>query len=131
MGDLETAVERRLVVGNLPVFQHVDGHHSPVPFFLTADMFGGLPMAVAGAEISGLAGKPVAEPHTHEVPEIYLLLSPEPDGAEIDILLDGEHFSLSAQGAFYIPAGKTHQFVTRRAMPGSYCLGILLSAAYP
>lgn len=32
----------------------------------------------AGGEISELVGKPGAAPHTHEVPEIHLLLSPKP-----------------------------------------------------
>ncbi|WP_018685588.1 cupin domain-containing protein [Actinokineospora enzanensis] len=116
---------------DLPVFKQIEGHHAPTPFFLTTDMLGGLPVELAGAEISNLVDKPVAAPHTHEVPEIYLLLSPEPGGAEIEVRLDGETHTLEAPGALLIPAGSVHCFVTRRAIPGSYCLGLLLTGPGP
>lgn len=113
---------------DLPIFRQIPGHHSPTPFYLTADMYGGLPLEVAGGEISELVGKPVAAPHTHEVPEIYVLLSPKPGGAVIDVVADDEHYTLTSPATFYIPAGTVHHFVTRAAEPGSYCLGVLLTA---
>ena len=63
---------------DLPILAEVAGHHQPVPFYLTADMFGGVPVQIAGGDIAGLVGKPVASPHRHEVPEIYFLFSPTP-----------------------------------------------------
>lgn len=115
-----------LLADPLPVERHLDGHHLPVPFLLTRDMFGGLPVEVAGGEISDLVGRPVADPHVHDVPEVYLLLSPEIGAAVIDVVVEGRRHEVVAPGAFFIPAGMRHHFVTRRAIPGSYCLGVLL-----
>jgi hypothetical protein len=116
-----------LVQQDLPVFRQVPGHYSPTPFFLTSDMLGGVGLEIAGGEISAQIGKPVAAPHTHEVPEIYLLLSPEPGGAVIDVVVDGEQHRLVAPATMLVPAGAVHHFVTRSAVPGSYCLGLLLA----
>jgi hypothetical protein len=111
---------------DLPTLVEVDGHHRPVPFLLTADMFGGLPVELAGAEISGLVGQPVAAPHVHEIPEIYLLFSPEPGGATITVEIEDESFDVDSPAAVYIPAGKKHRFVTRAATRGSYCYGMFI-----
>lgn len=115
----------------LPVFRPVAGHHAPVPFLLTRDMFGGIPVELGGAEITALVGRPVAEPHVHDVPEIYLLFSPEPGGAEIDVEVEDESFRLTAPAALFVPAGRRHRFVTRSAVPGSYCYGLFLHAGDP
>jgi hypothetical protein len=115
-----------VTVRNLPIFKQVMGHYGVTPFYLTAEMFGGLGFELAGGEISDKVGQPVAAPHTHTVPEIYLLLAPEPGGAEIDVLLGEENHRLVAPAVQLIPTGTVHHFVTVRAMPGSYCLGILL-----
>jgi hypothetical protein len=114
------------LVSDLPRYMPMNGHFHEVPVFLALDMFGGLPFEVAGGEISKLVDIPVAEPHRHEVPEIYLLLSPEKGGAEIEIEVDGERFVATSPAAFYVPAGALHRFLTRRAEKGSFCLGILL-----
>lgn len=114
------------LIANLPRFIAVAGHFRQVPFFLTTDMFGGLPFEIAGGDISSLVDKPVAETHVHVCAEIYLLLSPNQGGAEIDIEVDGTPFRAVAPSAFYVPAGARHRFVTRKAEAGSYCLGILL-----
>ena len=115
------------VVTGLPLVKAVEGHFDEVPFFLTSDMFGGLPVEIAGGEISSLVDKPVASTHSHRVDEIYLLLSPSPGGAVIDVTAGGETVEVVSPAAVHIPAGTEHQFVTRRAERGSYCLGILLS----
>jgi mannose-6-phosphate isomerase-like protein (cupin superfamily) len=104
----------------------VVGHHHAVPFFLTADMFGGLDFEVAGGDISQRVDQPVAQSHSHTVAEIYLLLSPTAGGAAIDVFCDGETQRVESPAAVYVPAGATHHFVTRKAEPGSTCLGILL-----
>lgn len=64
------------IIEGLPIPLAVAGHHQPAPFYLTADMFGGLPVQLAGGELSAMVGKPVAAPHTHPVDELYLLVSP-------------------------------------------------------
>src|SRR5690349_9069860 len=114
------------LVSDLPRFLDVAGHFHPAPFFLTEDMFGGLAFSLAGGHIKDLVDKPVADMHVHEVPEIYLLLSPDPGGAEIEITVDEKLFHISSPAAFYVPALASHKFVTKKAQVGSYCLGILL-----
>ncbi|MFD9307868.1 cupin domain-containing protein [Streptomyces sp. NPDC060048] len=119
--------QRPLVEQNLPVLQTIPGHYGQTPFFLTQDMLGGQPIEIAGGEISDKVGKPVAAPHTHEVPEIYVLMSPEPGGAVIEVVADGETHELVSPAVMLIPTGVVHHFVTKKAQPGSYCLGVLLT----
>ncbi|WP_031469452.1 hypothetical protein [Sciscionella sediminilitoris] len=116
------------IVSGLPIPLAVGGHHQPAPFYLTAEMFGGLPVQIAGGELSALVDRPVAEPHTHEVDEIYLLISPVPGQARIEVELDGELFELISPAVMRIPAGSVHRFVTKEAAVGSYCFGVLLGA---
>ena len=113
---------------DLPVLTTVAGHRSLVPFYLTGDMFGGVPVEIAGGEISRLVGQPVADPHTHEVAEIYVLISPNPGGARITVAVEGESVELSSPALCYVPAGAEHCFLTLEAEPGSYCLGVLLGS---
>lgn len=112
--------------GELPVLRDVGGHHAPVPFFLTREMFDGIPVELGGAEISELIDRPVADAHVHEVPEIYLLFSRRPGEAEIVIEVEGEEHVLKSPGAFYVPAGLRHRFITKVAAPGSFCFGLFL-----
>lgn len=110
----------------VPVLRQVGGHHRPAPFYLTGDMFGGSPVELVAAELSELVDVPLAELHTHPVPEVYVLLSPVPGGAEIDVEVDGETHRLVSPATFLVPTGARHRFITRRAAPGSWCLGLLL-----
>ncbi|MGC5342983.1 cupin domain-containing protein [Streptomyces sp. DT24] len=114
------------IIDQLPIPLAVAGHHQPAPFYLTSDMFGGLPVQLAGGELSVLVGKPVAAPHTHEVDEIYMLVSPNKGGARIEVLLDGERHELSSPSVMRIPAGAEHCFLTLEAEVGSYCFGVLV-----
>ncbi|WP_037677754.1 hypothetical protein [Streptomyces griseus] len=116
------------IESKLPIPLAVAGHHQPAPFYLTADMFGGMPVQIAGGELSALVGKPVAEPHTHEVDEIYFLISPVPGQARIEVHLDGVRHELTSPAVMRIPAGSEHCFVTKEATVGSYCFGILLGS---
>lgn len=118
---------RASVRADLPVLRTVDGHHAEVPFLLTADMFGGLPIEVAGGDISDKVGKPVAELHRHEVAELYLLVSPSPGGARIEVTVDGATIEASSPSVVHVPAGALHRFVTLEAEPGSCCFGILIA----
>lgn len=117
-----------LIEADLPIFRKVPGHYAEVPFLLLSTMFGGLPFDMAGSEVSQLIDKPIAAPHTHEVPKIYLVISPESGGAMIEVSLDGTTHELVAPGAFFVPAGATHCFVTRKAIPGSYVFSVLLTS---
>ncbi|MET8165971.1 cupin domain-containing protein [Streptomyces sp. NPDC005329] len=111
---------------DIPRFLPVAGHHAPAPFYLTADMFGGVPVELAGGPIDHLVGKPVADPHRHEVDEIYFLVSPHPGGARIEVLVDGDRHELTSPALLRVPAGAEHRFLTLEAEPGSYCFGLLL-----
>lgn len=118
-----------LVITELPRSASVPGHHRPVPHYLTSDMFGDLGIVVAGGDISDLVDRPVADTHVHEQDEIYLLVSPSPGGAAIDIEIEGTTRHVVAPAVVHIPAGARHRFVTRRAERGSYCFGILIGRA--
>ena len=115
----------------LPVLRTMPDHRVPVPFLLTSDMFGGIPVELAGAEISDLVDRPVADPHVHGVPEIYLLFAPAPGAAEIEVEAGTEAYVVTSPGALYVPAGVRHRFVTRRAVPGSFCYGLFLCGSRP
>lgn len=114
------------VLTGLPVMRAVDGHYTPAPFYLGKDDFGGMPIQLAGGDISDKVGKPVADPHRHDVPELYFLVSPTPGGARIDVQIDGEHHEVSSPAIVYVPAGAQHRFLTLAAEKGSYCFGIFL-----
>lgn len=114
---------------DIPQFLPVAGHHDPAPFYLTADMFGGMPVQLAGGEISSRVGKPVADPHRHEVAEVYFLISPNPGGARIEVTVEGTRHELSSPALLHVPAGAEHCFLTLEAEPGSYCFGLLLGGA--
>lgn len=116
------------LISELPIPLAVAGHHQPAPFYLTANMFGGMPVQIAGGELSDKVDHPVAAPHTHPVDEIYLVVSPSAGGCEIEIRLDEEFFTVVSPAVFHVPAGAVHCFVTKRAELGSYCFGILLGA---
>jgi hypothetical protein len=116
-------------ITDLPLLRPVPGHHRPAPFYLTADMYGGLPVEIAGGDISDKVGAPVADPHRHTVPEIYLLVSPSPGGARIRVTVDEREFEVGSPATVYVPAGARHQFLTLAAEPGSYCFGVLLGGS--
>ena len=114
------------IVTELPIPLAVAGHHQPAPFYLTAEMFGGMPVQIAGGELSTLVDKPVAAPHRHDIDEIYFLISPKPGQARIEVLLDGHRHELVSPAVMRIPAGSEHCFLTKEAVVGSYCFGILV-----
>jgi hypothetical protein len=123
------AMQTATVMTGLPRFLPVAGHHEAAPFYLTADMFGGMPVQVAGGEITSRVGRPVADPHRHEVDEVYFLISPNPGGARIEVLVAGERHELSSPALLHVPAGAEHCFLTLEAEPGSYCFGLLMGGA--
>ncbi|WP_282131683.1 hypothetical protein [Pseudoalteromonas aliena] len=110
---------------DLPIFKEVEGHTRSVPFFLCQEMFGGMPFELAGGDISQLVDVPVASSHCHEVDEIYFLISAKPADAIIDVTIDGEVKTYVSPSVIHVPAGKEHQFITKKASSGSFCFGIL------
>lgn len=113
---------------DLPVYREIPGHYRPTPFLLTSDMYGGLPLELAGGEISDKVGEAVAAPHTHEVPEIYVLTAPAPGEARIKVVIDGQEQIVTAPATVFVPAGAVHHFITLAASRGSACYGILLTS---
>lgn len=115
-------------ITDLPRMRPVEGHHAPSPFYLTSDMFGGLDFEMAGVEISELVGRAVADAHTHTLDEIYILFSRKPGEATIEITAGDVVQRLVSPGAFLVPAGVPHRFITVEAAPGSFLFGILRGA---
>jgi hypothetical protein len=124
---MTTAEGHPRAVVDLPIVRSVEGHFHPVPFFLAREMFGGLPFEIAGGHIGDLVGMPVADAHVHPVPEIYLLVSPKPGQAAIEVEIEGVAQLYESPAAIFVPAGAKHRFITRRACEGSFCFGIFLS----
>lgn len=112
---------------DIPIMRTVPGHHDSAPYLITKEMFGGLPFELAGAEILNLVDKPVADMHSHDIPEIYLLVSPTYRGACIEIEFDHGVLIAESPCAIYIPSEVKHRFVTKTAEPGSYCFGIFIT----
>lgn len=109
----------------LPILRKVIGHHHDVPFFVTEDMFGGVPFEIAGGDISNLVGTPVAATHEHTIDEIYFLISANPGDAVIEVEIDGVSKSYTSPSVIHVPANTPHRFITKAAKSGSYCFGIL------
>ena len=59
-------------VRGLPHLIDVEGHYEKAPFFLTEEMFPEVKIRIAAKDCSKLVGKPHADPHRHDVPEIYM-----------------------------------------------------------
>jgi hypothetical protein len=111
---------------DVPIPLAVRGHFQPAPFYLTADMFGGVPVQIAAAELSARVGRPIAEPHTHPVDEVYLFLSPNPGGCTVRVHLAKREYTVRSPATFHIPAGALHCFEIVSAEFGSYACGVLL-----
>jgi hypothetical protein len=114
---------------DLPRYLPVAGHYQPAPFYLTSDMFGGVPVQLAGGPIHQLVGKPVATMHRHDVAEVYLLVSPTPGKARIEVTVEETTYQLVSPALLHVPAGAEHCFLTVDAEPGSFCFGILLGGS--
>ena len=113
-------------MGNLPIFKSVEGHHHQVPFYLCQENCGDIGFEIAGGKIDDLLDKEVADVHSHSVDEYYLLVSPNDEGAEIEVHIDGVVTRHSSPDVIHVPAGKPHKFITRKAETGSFCFGILM-----
>jgi mannose-6-phosphate isomerase-like protein (cupin superfamily) len=114
------------VAHGLPRYEEMPGHHAPTPIYLGPEDAAGLPIKIAAVDTSELVGKPLSELHTHDVDEIYLVVTP---GLRFDVETDRGTVRATSPTSIRIPAGTPHRFVVREATV-SPCplLGILLEA---
>jgi mannose-6-phosphate isomerase-like protein (cupin superfamily) len=120
--------ERRLrVVEDLPRQEVMAGHPVPAQIYLGPEDAPGLGIKVAAVDASTLVGRPLTELHSHEVDEVYLVVTP---GLRFDVETDAETVSVRSPASVRIPAGTPHRFLVREAAV-SPCplLGILLEPA--
>ncbi len=115
-----------LIVRNLPRFMEVEGHHDKAPFWLTGEMFAGVKIRVAAKDCSQMVNKPHADPHRHDVPEIYLAITDYPGDMQVEVLLDDESYVLESPFTVFIPAGVLHAFRVLKCDQPNYLLGIVL-----
>jgi quercetin dioxygenase-like cupin family protein len=116
-----------VVTEGLPVHEQMDGHHAPVPIFLSPETLPGATFRVAAVDAAGLIGAPHADPHVHEDhDEIYLCVTP---GLRFEVETDGERIALSSPASVFIPAGVRHRLIVHEVATDT-CpfLGILLDA---
>jgi hypothetical protein len=106
------------------------GGPKPAPYYLTKEMFGGLPFELAFNDWRDLASRVDTTdevPHSHAVPEVYALLSSEPGDAVIEVEVEGVNYEVVSPAVFYTPAKQLHRFRTKKAEPGSFLLGIAVT----
>ena len=117
---------KEYVVTDIPRFFEVEGHHKPAPFWIAPDMFPGVNLRVAGADVSKMVGTPHAEPHVHDGPEIYLAPSENKGDVVIEVQMDDEKFSIEPPFAIFIPPGVKHCFRVLKCESPTYVFGIML-----
>jgi mannose-6-phosphate isomerase-like protein (cupin superfamily) len=114
------------VVTDLPRHEVMEGHHAPAPIYLGPEDGADVPIKLAAVDASQLVGKPMADLHTHDGDEIYLVVQP---GLSFDVETDRGSISVTSPASVRVPAGTPHRFVVRGAetSPCTF-LGILLEA---
>lgn len=117
---------RKYVVTNLPKFAQVAGHNRPAPLWIAPEMFAGVKLRVAGLDASKIVGRPHADPHTHETPEIYLAASERRAEIVVEIVMNEEKFIVESPFAVFIPPGVRHCFRVMKCDSPHYVLGIML-----
>jgi mannose-6-phosphate isomerase-like protein (cupin superfamily) len=100
------------VVEDLPREQRMPGHPSPAQIYLGPEDVEGLPITVAAVDAAELVGKSLTELHTHDVDEIYLVVTP---GLRFDVETDAETVSVRSPASVRIAAGTPHRFLVRAA----------------
>jgi mannose-6-phosphate isomerase-like protein (cupin superfamily) len=118
-------VEAGVVVDEaLPRLEPMPGHHAPASIYLSPEDDPKVSVRVAAVDASSLVGEPLSDLHTHDVDEIYLVVTP---GLAFDVETDRGSVHVTSPASVRIPAGRPHRFVVREAS-SSPCplLGILL-----
>lgn len=123
-GNETSAIE---VFDELPVLEAMQGHHGKAEIYLGPAHVPGLPFKIAAADAAELVGKPLADLHTHDVDEIYLVVTP---GLSFEVETDVGSTAITSPAAVRIPAGVPHRFVvvSTKSSPCPF-LGILVSPA--
>jgi mannose-6-phosphate isomerase-like protein (cupin superfamily) len=116
-----------VVTEGLPVHEEMDGHHAPVPIFLSPETLPGAPFRIAAVDAAQLIGAPHADLHVHDDhDEIYLCVTP---GLRFEVETDAERIALESPASVFIPAGVRHRLIVHEVATDT-CpfLGILLDA---
>jgi mannose-6-phosphate isomerase-like protein (cupin superfamily) len=108
----------------LPRQVAIPGHHGPADMYLSPEDAAGVTFTVAAVDAATLVGKPLADLHSHDVDEIYLVVTP---GLRFEVETDRGSVEVRSPASVRIPAGTRHRFVVREAAvaPCPF-LGILL-----
>jgi hypothetical protein len=117
---------RKNVVTDLPREVFVGGHHHPTPCWITPGMFPGVGFQMAGHEMTDRVGKPHAEPHVHDVPEIWVAPAATKGALVIEAQMDGDKFLVEAPFSIFIPPGVRHCFTVTKCESPHYVMGMIL-----
>jgi mannose-6-phosphate isomerase-like protein (cupin superfamily) len=116
-----------VVTEGLPVHEEMDGHHAPVPIYLSPQTLPNAPFRVAAVDAAQLIGAPHADLHVHDDhDEIYLCVTP---GLKATVETEAETIQIVSPATVFIPAGVHHRLVVHEVATDT-CpfLGILLDA---
>ena len=73
-----------------------------------------------------MVNKPHADPHRHDVPEIYMAITEYPGDMKLEILIEDETYVVESPCTVYIPAGASHSFKVLKCDKTNYVLGVFL-----
>lgn len=114
-----------VITQGLPVREEMDGHHEPVPLFVTPETVPGAAFSIAVVDAARLIGAPHADLHVHDDhDEIYLVATP---GLRFTVETEDDRIELESPATVSIPAGVAHRLVCHEVQTDT-CpfLGILL-----
>lgn len=123
---MELAQRSGLVITQgLPVYEEMDGHHEPVPLYVTPQTVPGAAFSIAVVDAARLIGAPHADLHLHEDhDEIYFVSTP---GLRFTVETEDDSIELRSPATISIPAGVKHRLICHEVETDT-CpfLGILL-----
>ena len=114
-----------VITQGLQAYEEMDGHHEPVPLYVTPETLPGAPFRIAVVDAARLIGAPHADLHVHEDhDEIYLVATP---GLRFTVETEDDRIELESPATVSIPAGVPHRLVCHEVQTDT-CpfLGILL-----
>lgn len=113
------------ITEGLPAYEEMDGHHEPVPLYVSPETLPGAPFSIAVVDAAQLLGAPHADLHVHDDhDEIYLVATP---GLRFTVETDDDAIELRSPASIVIPAGVRHRLICHEVATDT-CpfLGILL-----
>jgi mannose-6-phosphate isomerase-like protein (cupin superfamily) len=116
-----------VITQGLPTHEEMDGHHEPVPLYVTPESLPGAPFRIAVVDAAQLIGAPHADLHVHDDhDEIYLVATP---GLRFTVETEDDRIELESPATISIPAGVQHRLICHEVQTDT-CpfLGILLDA---